>query len=127
MAHMAVYNILKKLFLLFTILLLTDCTFRNDEEILAEQICDVEEVTFSGFVKPLIQSKCESCHNPSFSSGDVNLQGYDNLKVYVENNRFLGAIRHDPGFTPMPFGQSRLPNCDILKIEKWIEEGFPDN
>jgi hypothetical protein len=127
MAHFEVHKILNKLLLLFPFMFLINCTFRNDEEIFAEEICEVEEVSFSGFVKPLVQSRCESCHNASLSSGNVNLQGYDNVKVYVENNRFLGSVRHDPGFTPMPFGQSRLPNCDILKIEKWINDGFPDN
>lgn len=109
------------------LMFLFGCTYRNEEEVFAEQICNVGDITYSGFIKPLIEKRCVSCHNAVLPSGNVLLQDYKNLAVVVEDGRFLGATRHDPGFQPMPQGEAKLSNCDILKIEKWIGQGFPEN
>lgn len=86
-----------------------------------------ELVSYSGFVKPLLEKRCISCHSSILSSGNVNLENYEKLKVHVENNEFLAAIRHTPGFTPMPQGEPKLSDCDIEKIQNWINNGYPEN
>lgn len=105
----------------------SSCTTRNEEEIFAELDCDTEGVTYSGFVLPLLESRCISCHNSQLPSGNVNLENYENLVTVVENGRFLGAIRHEPGFSNMPQGQAQLSSCQIENIEAWIDQGFPNN
>jgi hypothetical protein len=60
-------------------------------------------------------------------SGNVNLEDYGKLIVHIENGKFLGAIRHAPGFSPMPQGESKLADCDIEKIENWIDQAYPEN
>lgn len=118
-----------KTFLIISALLyvFSSCTSRNEEEIFADINCDTENVTYSGFVLPLLESRCISCHNSQLPSGNVNLENYENLVTFVENGRFLGAIRHEPGFSNMPQGQAQLSSCQIESIEAWIAEGFPNN
>ena len=40
----------------------------------------------------------------------------------------VGALNHEPGFTPMPNppGSPKIAQCDIDKIEAWIADGAPE-
>lgn len=118
------------LFLFFlSIGVLSSCDTTSEEELLndANFVCDTSNVSFSNTIQPLVSTNCQSCHNNRSQQGGVNLEGYTNVKIYVDNGEFLGTIRHDPGFDPMPRGSSKLPNCDISKIETWINNGALDN
>ena len=106
---------------------LTGCSFDNEEDLFADEICLTDEVTFSGTIEPLIDKNCIACHNSALPSGNINLEDYNQLKPLIENGRFLGSISHSRGFSAMPKGGPKLSDCDISKVEKWIEEGFPEN
>ena len=106
---------------------LTSCSLDNEEDLFADEICLTNEVSYSGTIKPLIDNNCIACHNSSLPSGNINLEDYNHLKPLLENGRFLESISHSPGFFPMPKGGPKLSDCDISKVEKWIEEGFPNN
>lgn len=112
---------------LLVIILGTSCSFDKEEEIFAHEVCEPENITFSGFVKPLIDSKCIACHNSVNPSGNVNLESFNSLKPHIENGKFLGSINHSPGFSPMPKGGTKLSDCDISKVKSWIDEGFANN
>lgn len=89
--------------------------------------CNTDGTTFSGTVKPIINTWCISCHSGPFPSGNVDLSTYSGVKIRVDNGLLLGVIRHDPGFRPMPDGGAKLPPCDIKKIERWVADGALDN
>jgi hypothetical protein len=112
-----------------TALLLSNCTFDDEESLFKDVACPeiIEPVSYSAFVEPLLEKRCVSCHNSTFPSGNVNLEDYGKLIVHIENGKFLGAIRHTPGFSPMPQGESKLADCDIEKIENWIDQAYPEN
>jgi hypothetical protein len=109
-------------------LLLFNCTFDNEEDLFSDEVCDTYgDITYSSFVKPIIERNCVTCHNSTLSNGNVNLESYDALTDHVESGRFLGAIDHLPGFSPMPQGGAKLSDCTIETIELWISEGYPEN
>ncbi len=109
-------------------LILINCTFHNEEILFADEVCNTTgEITYSSFVRPIIENRCVSCHNADIPSGSVNLESYSGLTVQVENGRFVGAIKHRPGFAPMPQGETQLSDCNIEMIEIWISNGFPEN
>lgn len=118
---------LKLLLLSPAIFCFTSCSFDNEEDLFADEICLTDEVTFSGTIAPLIENNCIACHNSALPSGNINLENYSQLKPLLENGRFLGSISHSPGFSPMPKGGPKLSDCDIAKVERWIEDGFPEN
>lgn len=89
--------------------------------------CDTLNSTYSGKVLTIIQNNCYSCHSGSAPSGNVNLQGYANLKTYADNGKFIGTITHTSGFSPMPLGGSKLSSCDIQVIQTWINNGTLNN
>jgi hypothetical protein len=89
--------------------------------------CDTAVFTFSGGVNPLLQNNCVSCHNPSTLNGGVNLSSYTNVKVYADNGKLYGSIAHMAGFKPMPNSSSKLSDCQLRIVQKWIESGAPNN
>lgn len=106
----------------------TGCSFDNEEEYYADLMCDTANVTYSGSVAPIFSASCSSCHSDAGATFP-NLVGYDNVKSYIESDTggIPARIRHVVGYTPMPQGAPKLPECDIRKIEIWITSGFPNN
>jgi hypothetical protein len=89
--------------------------------------CDTVNFTYSEAVQPILDQYCVSCHSSSFPSGNVKLDNYTNVKIYADNGKLLGTISHASGYSPMPQGASKLDDCKILTISKWIDAGAPNN
>ncbi|GAB4414993.1 MAG: hypothetical protein OHK0039_23240 [Bacteroidia bacterium] len=90
-------------------------------------VCDIVDVSYAGFVQPLLAQHCLGCHTGSGASGNVNLSGYANVLIHVNNGKLFGSINHSAGFSKMPQGGNRLPDCDIAKLKGWIDAGATDN
>lgn len=106
------------------------CYYDNEEELYPNITCNTDNIKYSSDINAILTTRCLSCHNAASASSigaGINLEGYNNLKVWIDNNRFMGAIRHSAGFSPMPKGGSKLPDCELKKIESWANAGFPNN
>ena len=117
-------------FLLFTTMLcpgLTGCYYDVEEDFEKMVDCVTDNVSYANDIVPILQNRCFKCHAEGLNLGNVTLEGYDRLKLLVNSGRFLGAIRRDPGFSPMPQNEAMLPDCQIMKISAWIEAGAPNN
>lgn len=84
--------------------------------------CDSTNFKFSAAIKPLIQTKCQGCHNPASLGGGIDLSTYTGIKSAVASGKLYGAITWASGFSKMP-QNSKLPACEILQIKKWIDAG----
>ena len=113
------------LFVLF--LQTTSCYYDVEEELYGTIECQTDSITYSGDVLPVVRDNCYQCHDAATNFGNVTLEGYTNIKTYVDNGRLLGVIRHTPGFSPMPKNAPQLVRCDIAKIEEWVAQGAPNN
>ena len=114
----------KYLFILTAFASLTGCYYDNKQDLYPSVTsCDTTGVTYSGKVVSIIQSQCYSCHSASTGLGNVVLEGYSNLKAYADNGKLVGVIEHSPGFSPMPQGASKMSDCEIAVIKKWIADG----
>ena len=93
--------------------------------------CDTTGSKFSTFVSPLIKSKCaiSGCHDAVSQSGGVNLSSYATIKSYISSGKsvLLGSINQSAGYSKMPKGSAKLADCDISKIEAWINGGLLNN
>ena len=104
------------------------CSWDNEEELYpVAGDCDTTNVTYSGTVASILDASCVSCHNSTFAQAGVVVDNHADLKVVVDNGRFWGAINHEDGYSPMPQGLPKLPDCDLKKIRTWIDEGAMDN
>lgn len=92
-------------------------------------VCDTSAaVLFSTTVKPIMDAKCATsgCHNANAAAGHA-LHTYAGVKACVNSGRFLGSINHAGGYKAMPQGGNKLDQCDINKIQKWVNAGALNN
>jgi cytochrome c553 len=89
--------------------------------------CGITVFTYAGAVAPLMTTSCTRCHNATTSRAGVNLTTYDGVKTVALNGRLLGSIRKETGYKPMPPGNTKLPDCQIRQIQKWVQAGAPNN
>ena len=115
--------------LLLLTLILGSCSYDAEEELYPTNgFCNTANVTYSGTVSGLLASYgCNDCHAGPSPEGNINLQGYTNVKALATRGRLYGAINHSPGFHPMPEGAPKMSSCDINKIKAWIDAGAPNN
>lgn len=107
------------------ILLLEACYYDN-EEALYPNGCITTNVTYQGFVRPFINSNC-SCHINGSADGGVILYTYTTLKTYVDNDKLIKVLKHEPGVVAMPQGVPKRSDCEIAKLEAWINAGALEN
>lgn len=108
-------------------LLSTACYYDVEEDLVDPSGCQTTNLSFRTHILPIIESRCYKCHAAELNLGNVTLEGYDALKIFVDNNRLLGAVKHDQGFSPMPQNEAMLSPCQIGMIESWIQEGAENN
>lgn len=89
--------------------------------------CATDNVTFSEIIFPLIQRNCIACHRDQNPIGGLSLANYQAIKVQADNGALLGSVTASSGYTPMPYNQSSLPDCNIDQIQIWISEGALNN
>lgn len=114
-----------KLFFLLALTVAVSCKKDTDSvQPVAQNNCDVSMVKYNSMINSIIQQNCISCH--SANSIYTNLTFYDTLKVYARNGELMKRIKRENGYGPMP-PNSSLDDCAIKKIEKWINDGSPNN
>lgn len=106
---------------------LCSCYYDTTDELFDFSDCQTENMSYQNNIAPIIANHCLDCHNAVANLGGVTLETYTDLKMWVDNGRILGAIQHLPGFIPMPQVGDKLSDCQIDKIESWIEDGAPNN
>lgn len=104
---------------------LSSCHYNIEEELYPSLGCDTENVTYNTVIFELIRDNCYQCHDAANNFGNITLEGYDNLKKFVDTGQLLGVIKHEPGFSPMPQNRPQLLECEIEKVEEWIKNGAP--
>lgn len=101
------------------------CGYDSRDEV--EPACDTGEATYQLTVKAILASNCTECHSSANPSGGLNFESYSGTFTAAIDGRLLGAIKHLDGFEPMPRFAPKLPECEIGKIEKWVNDGAADN
>ncbi|MFK7969003.1 MAG: c-type cytochrome domain-containing protein [Bacteroidia bacterium] len=89
--------------------------------------CDLVDVSYDQFVKPLLTANCVGCHNSSSPSGGIALNTIAAVRSAQANNQFYGSIAHLTGFSRMPQNGAKLDQCEIDKVKSWIDDGMRDN
>jgi hypothetical protein len=127
---------MKNLFYCAVILFLSGVVFSGcyyDKEAIlyppGTSTCDtVSASLFASTVMPILNANCNSCHGGAASAGaGVALDNYSAVLVQVNNGKLMGDITHATGYVPMPMGGNKLSDCNIAKIQKWINSGKLNN
>jgi hypothetical protein len=116
--------------LLTSLVLLASC-YKDKADILYANSsnCDTSNITYSTHISPILRANCalSGCHNSASKSAGYAYETYNETKVSVNNGRLMGSIKHLSGFSSMPKGSSKLSDCNINKIQAWINKGAIDN
>ncbi|MEQ1554983.1 MAG: hypothetical protein ABL929_12430, partial [Ferruginibacter sp.] len=89
--------------------------------------CDSSQFKFAANITPLLNTYCVGCHGGTSPSANINLSIYNGVKQQAVNGRLVGAITHAPGFSPMPQAISKLSDCQIAQVKKWVAAGALNN
>lgn len=89
--------------------------------------CDTAAFTFNAIIFPLIKNKCNGCHATAASGGGILLATYDQIKAMAQSGQLAGSIERLSGYSPMPKGGNKLPDCEITQVKKWIAAGMLNN
>ncbi|MBZ5858686.1 c-type cytochrome [Flavihumibacter profundi] len=89
--------------------------------------CDTSDFKFSTAVQPMIANYCQGCHNTGNASGGYDLSTYAGIKSAAASGVLYNSIIWASGFSPMPKGGSKLSECQLQKVKKWIDAGTPKN
>ena len=109
----------------FLVLLLGARCEDNQSPVINEE-CSTDAIAYSSEVSEILFQNCTYCHSTALATGGVVLDTYEDARVVGENGQLIGAIIHAPGFSPMPQGAARLPDCEIEIIQTWVNAGFPE-
>lgn len=86
-----------------------------------------DTVSYANFVAPMMALSCNGCHSSSSPADGVVTDTYIGVQNIATNGRLYGSVAHLSGYESMPQGASRLPECDIERLKKWIDAGAPNN
>lgn len=89
--------------------------------------CQTTNMSWSQHIRPVIQTYCLGCHSGAAPGAGLNFSTHAGVAATVSGGRLYGAINHQSGFVAMPLGGAKMPECNILQIESWIDAGAPNN
>ncbi len=114
-------------FAICLILSISSCYYDKEELLYPNTVCDTATIRYSTTVAPVLSSNCVSCHGGSTASAGIKLDSYEGVSIQAANGKLIGAITHSTNYSPMPKNAAKLNTCNIAKITKWVEAGFPNN
>ena len=125
-------NKITKISLILLIAFVSGCYYDTEEKLYPQvsSSCDLSNVTFATTVKPILQASCLSCHSYSKaanSGGGIKLENYADVLISANNGKLMGTINHTLGFQAMPQGGGKLTDCEISKLQTWIDNGKLNN
>jgi len=123
--------------LLFSLLIIgalaafSACTKDQSQPPSPFSLANCDTLSFANDIQPIFQSNCtfSNCHGNGSASAGNNWETHASITTTSSSSveDLLKAIKHEPGYTPMPFMGNQLPDSTIKKIECWILSGAPNN
>lgn len=89
--------------------------------------CDTASFTYNAVVKVVMTNKCVGCHNAASPGGGIDLSTHAGVKAVALNGKLMGSVNMKAGFVAMPLGGSKLPDCEIKQLQKWVDAGALNN
>lgn len=121
---------MRKTILPLALILLTGCYFDKEDQLYPKptgKTCDTTGLTYAAHIKPIIDQYCATatCHDNVTQAYTYDMSKYEGVKLAVDGERLLGAIRQETGFYAMPKGLPKLTDCEMAKITAWVNAGAP--
>jgi mono/diheme cytochrome c family protein len=110
---------------------LSGCYFDNEDDLYPEaKKCNdtTGTVSYASKVQPIFNTSCNAsgCHNSSSASANIILDTHAGA-VDAIGKKLVSAIAHDGNASEMPKNGSKLSDCKIATIQKWVNQGAANN
>ncbi len=119
----------KVLLIVLGIVSITSCYYDNAEELYGtgQKSCDTSVVTFSQDVSIIINNNCafSGCHLGTNAAAGIDLSTYGSVSANATEIR--NRINLPSGAVGLMPPTGRLNQCDIDKINAWIDMGAMNN
>ena len=91
--------------------------------------CDtIGAISYTTQIRPILTNWCNSCHaGTAPNGGGISLSSHAGVKAAALDGSLLGSVKQESGYSAMPQTGNKLSNCDIAKIQKWVDAGAPSN
>lgn len=120
-----------KLALASTLLFFTlfGCTYHNEDFYFKDNpdICYTENMSYTNDIVPIFENNCYSCHNSDDMTADIDLGSFSTVQSLATSGTLIGVVSHADGYSPMPLNNGKLSDCEISKIQAWIDQGTLKN
>ncbi|MCI4668597.1 MAG: hypothetical protein MRZ79_10725 [Bacteroidia bacterium] len=115
---------------------LTGCFYDNKEDLLTEMNegggvpgpigCETDSISYSGFIQPLLNSNCRSCHRQGSANAGIRLDTYAFVQATARTGQLVGVMKRRDGLPLMP-PSGALDDCTIAQVESWVKAGALEN
>jgi hypothetical protein len=112
------------------------CYYDNYAEIkpmaYLNETCDstISTVSYSNHIVPILNNSCglnSSCHGNNAVS-NVDLTSYNDVYAVSQGYLLWHVVNWTTNYSKMPKGsQTKISDCNIALIRKWIDAGAPNN
>lgn len=89
--------------------------------------CDTTQFNYAANIKPILSTYCNGCHGGTSPSGAIDLTTIGGVQAVANNGKLYGSVAHLSGYVAMPQGASKLSDCQIRIIQKWVQAGAANN
>jgi len=110
---------------IITSIITAGCAY-NKKEVIQVPCTVPDTVTYTARIEPIVRNNCYGCHSAGSNIAGFTFDSYAALKLYAQSGQLYGAISHASGYRPMPDGGTKLDDCTIAIIKKWIDTGTPE-
>ncbi len=103
------------------------CENNNEMDLYGIQDCDTTDITWDSKVAAILQKNCVECHGPVSPYLGVRHDSYTAEMIVVNDGRLRGVINHLDGYAKMPKDRGKLPACELEILNRWLDNGAPEN
>ena len=110
-------------------ILFASCEKNNEADLYGSEPCDTTDLTWVNGISEIFSVYCVYCHNVNLNYKGVRHDNFEEeMKVIRKgDDRLRAVINHEPGYKRMPYEGPKLSDCNIQKIETWLNNGTPEN
>jgi len=102
------------------------CVSNNEYDLYGIPDCDTTNVTWNSEISAIMETNCVMCHGEDLSYNGVRHDSYESEMIVVKDGRLKGVVNHLDGYVKMPKDRSKLPECELLLINTWLDNGAPE-
>lgn len=102
------------------------CENNNEVDLYGIIECDTLNITWESDIKDILAANCVVCHGPVTARNNVRHDSYEAEMIVVNDGRLRGVVNHLDGYPRMPYNMPKLPECELNKINAWLNAGAPE-